>query len=227
MPAESKKPIRIVLLNNQTLVRCGLKLLIESQPDFKVVGEAGERNEALGLVSKEQPDVILLELNLAGAIDTDIILELNGVTTHSTILLISDECSTEYYIQAVQKGVVGLVNKQQQPAVLFKAIEKIHAGEIWLDRSLVASALSQMHRGRPSMPVDPEARKISLISCREREIISGIGEGLKNNQIAERLFISEVTVRHHLTSIFKKLGVSDRLELIIYAYRNGLAQPPD
>jgi DNA-binding NarL/FixJ family response regulator len=216
-----------MLLNSHTLLRCGLKMLIESQPGFKVVAEAGECSEALALARQEQPDIILLEPNLVGATGTGIILELVGATAHARIILITEECDNQYYIQAVQKGAMGVINKQQQPTVLFKAIEKISAGEVWLDRSLVASALSQMTRGRSSMQVDPEARRISQISCREREIIAGIGEGLKNNQIADRLFISEVTVRHHLTSIFKKLGVSDRLELIIYAYRNGLAQPPD
>ena len=227
MLPEAIGPIRIMLLNSQTLPRCGLKSLLDCQPGFKVIGEAGEASEAIALVRQEQPDVILLEPNLVGACGVDIITELVSATAHARIILITGENDSQYYVQAVQKGAMGVINKQQQPSVLYKAIEKINAGEVWLDRSLVAAALSQMTRGRSSLPVDPEARKISLLSSRELEIIAGIGEGLKNNQIAERLFISEITVRHHLTSIFKKLRVSDRLELIIYAYRNGLAQPPD
>jgi DNA-binding NarL/FixJ family response regulator len=227
MHMDTAQPIRILLLNSHTLLRCGLKFLIESQAGFSVAGEAGERAEALTLARQLQPDIIILEPNLVGASGAEIIADLIGATSRSRIILLTDECDTQNYIPSVQMGAMGLINIQQQPNVLFKAIEKVNAGEVWLDRSLVASALSQMTRGRSAPQVDPESRKMSTLSYRERDIITAIGEGLKNIQIAERLFISEVTVRHHLTSIFKKLGVSDRLELIIYAYRNGLAQPPD
>jgi len=109
---------------------------------------------------------------------------------------------------------------------LLKAITKVYAGEIWFDRSMMGSVLSQMSRVGKGNNQDPEAVKMATLTEREREIITLIGEGLKNKQIADRLFISETTVRHHLTSIFAKLEVSDRLELIIYAFRHNLAQSP-
>ena len=219
--------IRILLLSSHSLTRAGIRMLLESAAGLQVVGESGDGEEALHLAALEQPDIILLEPNLNHAENPRIITDLIAATERARLLLITplyDPCD---HIQYVQAGAMGVVTQQQSPSVLFKAIEKIHAGEIWLDRSLVASTLGRLFRGRDETRLNPEARKLASLSEREREIITLIGEGLKNLQIAQRLFISEVTVRHHLTAVYKKLCVSDRLELILYAYRNGLAQPPD
>jgi DNA-binding NarL/FixJ family response regulator len=119
---------------------------------------------------------------------------------------------------------MGVVLKEKAAETLLRAIERVHAGEVWLERAMMASVLSQMTRA--SQQPDPEAAKIATLTTREREVIALIGEGLRNRQIAERLFISETTVRHHLTSIFAKLEVADRLELVIYAFRHALVRPP-
>jgi two-component system nitrate/nitrite response regulator NarL len=110
--------------------------------------------------------------------------------------------------------------------VLISAIERVNAGEAWLDPSLMADVLSDMTRSSKPKKPDLVAEQIASLTNREREVITLVGEGIKTKQIAGRLFISETTVRHHLTSIFDKLGVADRVELLIYAYRNGLASPP-
>jgi len=220
-------PIRILLLDRFPLTRAGIRMLLDSRPEFKVVAEAGGGAEAIILAIQEQPDIILLEPNLIGTTGLEIISELLAGAACARIIVITDEFDTKNQIKIVQLGAMGMVTKQQTSEMLFKAIEKIHSGEIWFDRTLVATALMQMTRGRLGGKEDVEARKIASLSDREHMIITQIGEGLKNAQIAENLFISEVTVRHHLTSIYKKLCVSDRLELILYAYRNGLAQAPD
>jgi DNA-binding NarL/FixJ family response regulator len=129
----------------------------------------------------------------------------------------------EMHRRAVRLGAVGLVLKEKAADVLLKAIAKVYAGEVWLDRLLIANVLSEITRPT-SQSLDPEDIKIKALTVREREIIKLIGQGLKNQAIANRLCISEATVRHHLTSIFGKLGVGDRLELAIYAYRHGLAR---
>jgi len=115
--------------------------------------------------------------------------------------------------------------KQQAADLLLKAIKKVHAGEVWIDRSMMSSVLSDVRSERHE-ETDPEAPKIASLTPREREVIALVSEGLKNKLIGERLFISETTVTHHLSSIFSKLDVSDRLELIIYAFRHGLAKIP-
>lgn len=116
--------------------------------------------------------------------------------------------------------------KDQSFEVLAKAIERIYAGEMWLDRSMTAALIEELSRRREANKTNPEAAKIETLTEREREVIAAVGEGLKNKEIGERLFISDITVRHHLTSIYSKLEVSDRLELIIYAYRHNLVPIP-
>ena len=127
--------------------------------------------------------------------------------------------------QAVRLGATGMVLKEQAVDTLVKAIERVHAGETWLDPALVANVLAERSRAR-GRDADPEAARIAMLTERECEVIALIGEGLKNRQIAKRLSISETTVVHHLTSIFAKLGVANRLELVTYAYRHGLAESP-
>ena len=114
---------------------------------------------------------------------------------------------------------------ENAPDVVRQAIHRVHEGEAWLDPKLTATLLSQL-TGTNRKKEDPEAAKIAALSKRELEVIKLIGEGLKSKEIAERLFISEITVRHHLTSIFSKLDLSDRVELMLYAYKNGLAKSP-
>jgi DNA-binding NarL/FixJ family response regulator len=121
---------------------------------------------------------------------------------------------------------MGLVLKEKAAEVLLQAIEKVRAGEVWLDGAMIASVLREMTHTREAQPVNPKSARLALLTEREREVIALVGQGLRNKQVAERLFISETTVRHHLTAIFAKLEVADRLELVIYAYRHGLAGLP-
>jgi DNA-binding NarL/FixJ family response regulator len=117
---------------------------------------------------------------------------------------------------------MGVLMKESPPAVLLKAIQKVVAGEFWLDRRTTASLLIDMRRDANRSVEKAPVNKLARLSEREREVVSLVGEGLRNKQIAERLRISESTVRHHLTSVFDKLEVSDRLELVVYSFQNGL-----
>ncbi len=218
--------IRVLIVDDHAVVRAGLRMLIESQPGLMVVGEAKNRAEALTVAAREHPDVVLLDLNLNGESGLDLIPELLTAADGARVLLLTGMRDPEAHQRAVRLGAVGVVLKDQTAEVVVKAIEKVHDGEVWIDRAMMASVLNDLSRGRAAQETNPEVAKIAALTEREREVIRLIGEGLKNKQIADRLYISETTVRHHLTSIFSKLGVSDRLELVIYAYRYGLAKPP-
>jgi two-component system nitrate/nitrite response regulator NarL len=219
-------PIRILLVDKHALVRAGLRLVIGCHPEFHVVGEAGDPSDALEVARQEQPEIILFDLDQDQGMGLEFIPQLLDTAQKARLLLVTGEQDVQVHQRAAQLGAMGVVLKDQQTDVLIKAIVKVNAGEAWFDRSVVANVLTKFSRARNLENTDPEVEKIATLSPREREIISLIGEGLKNQQIAERLFLSETTVRHHLTSIFSKLGVSDRLELIIYAYQRGLAQLP-
>lgn len=218
--------IRIVLILEYMLIRAGLRLLIESQPHLAVVGEAANVDEAVEVVAREQPDVILMDLDSRTDANLEYVVQLRSAANHARVLVLNGTHDQPISYQAVHNGVAGQVHKGQAADVLFKAIEKVHTGEIWLDRTTMTNMLTSISRAREEKHVDPEAVKIALLTDRECQIVGLVGEGLKNKAIAARLNISEVTVRHHLTSIYSKLDVIDRQSLMIYAYRHGLATPP-
>jgi len=217
--------VRILLVDDHALVRAGLRILIESQPGLSVVGEADDAATALRLVAVERPDVILLDLDLKGHSGGDLIPDLRAGRPQAKILILTGLRDAEAHRRAIQLGAVGLVRKEVAAEVLVKAIEKVHAGEVWLDRALTASVLGALAPAGRVLPQDPEAARIAALSRRECEVVALIAEGLSNRLIAGRMGISETTVRHHLTSIFAKLGVTDRLELLVYAYRNKIVPP--
>jgi len=216
--------VRVLLIDDHALVRAGLRILIESQPGLSVVGEAHDRISALALAGGTRPDVILLDLDLAGSNGGDLIPDLLATCPKARVLVLTGLRDAEKHRRAVELGAVGLVQKEVAADVLVKAIDKVHAGEVWLDRSLTAAVLTGLTRVGRVARGDLEVARIATLSRRESEVISLIAEGLSNKLIADRMCIAETTVRHHLTSIFGKLGVSDRLELLVYAYRNKLAR---
>jgi len=225
MATSLSQPIRVVIVDDHVVVRTGLRLLIESQPGITVVGEASNGAEALAVVARTQPDVIVLDLDLGGESGLDCFPGLRTAASTARILVLTGVRDPELHRRAVRLGSMGLVRKEEAAEVLLQAIKKVHAGEVWLEPAMIASVLGEMTGTRASQPLDPDAAKIASLTEREREVVTLMRQGLRNKQIAERLGISETTVRHHLTSIFAKLGVTDRLELVIYTYRHGLTGP--
>lgn len=215
-------PLKVLLIDDHAIVRAGLVMLLQSQQHIKVVGETGDANEALKIAAEAQPDIILLDVVLGDHDGLDLLPRLRGAADKARILILTGTQNQEVHQKAVRLGAMGLVNKETAAEVLLKAIEKINAGEIWFDRMVMGDVLTELARAKEDRLVDPELAKIAKLTDREREIIVCIAEGLKNKQIAERMFISETTVRHHLTSVFNKLAVADRLELMIYAFRHKL-----
>lgn len=247
--------IRILLVDDQAIVREGLRLLLESQPGLMVVAEASTCLEAIASAKQSQPDVVLLDLDLGGSNGHDCLTELLNVASHTRVLILTGTPDLDLHHDAICNGAMGLVRKMEAAEVLLKAIRKVYAGEVWLDGALMARLLNDLWRVRSGQavgnsdsdettlsnserevvrtlhpnalqPPPEEAMKIAHLTDREREVVALVGEGLRNQQIADRLFISVITVRHHLSSIFSKLDVEDRFELAIYAYRYGLAQLP-
>jgi two-component system nitrate/nitrite response regulator NarL len=228
MPSPATTRIRILLVDDHELVRTGLRITLERHPHFAVVGEAGNRADALAITARERPDILLLDLDLGGASSLDFLPELLAAAKGGRVILVTGVRAPEEHYRAVQLGVMGLVRKEQAAEVLVQAIEHVHAGEVWLEPAMVTRALAEIsgQRNVAEQLVNPEAAKIARLTAREREVIGLIGEGLYNKQIAERLSISTATVSHHLTSIFDKLGLANRFDLVIYAYRHGLAESP-
>jgi len=220
-----KSGIRILIIDDHEIFLAGLRLMLEAEPGLAVIGEARTRNEALQAL-RYLPDIILLDLDLGAESGTDLLPDLLKIDGSHRVLVLTGVANPELHLRAVCLGAIGIVHKLDAPRLLFKAIRKVHAGEAWLNPTMVASAMVQLQGHKPRN-IDPEADKISSLTAREREVIALIGEGQRNKAIGERLYISEKTVRHYLSSIFNKLQVADRLELIIYAFQHGLAKLPN
>lgn len=212
--------IRVAIVDDHAILRSGLRMLIETHSGMLVVGEAGNRAEAFSLAEQERPDIILLDLDLAGESSLNFIQDLIRVSS-ARILVLTGVVEPEQHQRAVRLGAMGVVFKEKCVQDLISAIRQIDAGQVWLDPSIMTGLVADVQRKR-----DPEAEKINALTAREREITSLVCEGLKNREIADRLSISESTVRNHLTSVLNKLELSDRFELALYFYRHGLARPP-
>jgi len=225
MPESNTSLINILLVDSQTLLRAGLRLILETESKFAVVGEASSREEAIE-GARLRPDIIILNLNSDGESDLDLISDLAGAAEGSRVLVLIGDFDLELRRRIVRFGVKGLVQKTESPDKLISAVKSVYDGEVWLDPRTVSHVLDDLLQAGDVKQTDRALNNGVRLTGRERDIIALIGEGLKNKQIAERLCISEPTVRHYLTSIFEKVGVKDRQGLIVYAYQRGLAKPP-
>lgn len=215
--------ISVLVIHEHSVICESLRMLIDGWPKMHVIGVARLQAEAMLLVKKKAPDVILLDMDFDREELFDLLQQLQQAAKRSRILLLANRCRSADCGKAVKLGARGVVLNKDGPALLEKAIERVHQGEVWVDRSVMGSLLHEMSNG-PGL--DSEEGKIASLTERERKVISLVSEGLKNKQVAKRLAVSETTVSHRLSSIFSKLEVSDRLELVIYAFRNGLAKIP-
>ena len=219
--------IRVLLIDDHVLVREALSVLLQVRAGLQVVGEARNPSEALSIAAREKPNIILLALNLDQSDGGLNLLPelLSAAGSQARILLLTDGRDSTTHCQAARLGAMGIVLKRETSNDLLKAISKVHAGEVWLNRSLTASLITSIARNdEQTKKAQSEAAPLELLTDREREVATLAGEGLRSKEIGKRLFISEITVRHHLTSIFGKLDVSNRLGLILFLTRHRLGK---
>lgn len=225
------RPVQVLLIQNQVCVRFGLRLLIESVPDVEVIGEASNYAQAMVAIKHSRPDVILLDHEHGGDCGVDAIPDLISASHNGRVLVFTGEWNPEAHYRAFGFGAMGLVFKTDSPEVLTRAIIKVYAGEAWIESVTMARMLKEIWQGKimsneSSLSYEKNKRITGKLTEREREIVVLIAERLKNKQIADRLFVCEATVRHHLTSIYDKLNLKNRFELALYAYQSGLAEQP-
>ena len=199
-------------------------MLIESDDRMHVVGEISIAKMSPDLILKTCPDLVLCDLSVSGekALSQLAGPEIAGIP----VLLLTRNDEVEFYRHCLILGIKGLLSKQNGVAALFKAIERVSDGEFWFDRSIMAETIRHMINEKQSVADNPALQKVNGMTEREKQVIELICKGMKNKSIAEKLFITETTVRHHLTSVFNKLEVGSRLELVIYAFKNNLVQLP-
>lgn len=216
MQAGETKPINIFLVDDHRTILWGLERLIETAtPCMAVVGKATSFAELFAQLIDADPDVILLDLDLNGENGLDYLDEL-GQQTAARVLVLTSTSDPNVHQQAIMRGARGVVHKQEPADVVLRAIEKVHNGEIWLDRASLGRVVTALSRGPKS---DPEAVKIAALTPKERQIIAMVlkEKGARNKVIAEKLHMSEHTLRNNLTTIYSKLEVTGRMELYLYA----------
>ncbi len=211
--------IRIAIADDHPIFRDGLRKLLALEEDFDVVAEARDGKEVLDILQKDEPDVLLLDLKMPGLDGLSTLQRLQAQKSKTKVIVLTASEDESEYVAAMKFGTSGIVLKQTATELLIKSIRKVHAGEIWLDSRTTAAVMKQF-----ASPADAAAkdRERSPLSQREREIVVLVAQGFKNKEIAERMFISEQTVKNHLHNIFDKLGVSDRLELALYAIHKNI-----
>jgi DNA-binding NarL/FixJ family response regulator len=226
----SKHKIRIVVADDHPIFRDGLCRLLALEEDFEVVAQAQDGRQVLDVLQQHEPDILLLDLKMPGLDGLATLQRLQIAKNKTRVIVLTASDDKNEFVQAMKLGTSGIVLKQTATELLIKSIRKVHAGEIWLDSHTTAAVIRQFvanDEAQPSMHSQPPAqptreRERSPLSQREREIVALVAQGFKNKEMAEKMFISEQTVKNHLHNIFDKLGVSDRLELALYAIHNNL-----
>jgi two-component system nitrate/nitrite response regulator NarL len=220
---EGLHPIRIIISDDHPIVRDGLRKLLGLEEDLEVVGEAGDGEATVLLVEKLDPDVLLLDLRMPGVDGFGALQRLQKLNRKTRVIILTASEDKNEFVQAMKLGCSGIVLKQTAAELIIKSIRRVHAGEIWLDSNTTAAVMRSFSSPLDGAPQGSmRARDRSPLSNREREIVALVAQGYKNKEMAEKMFISEQTVKNHLHNIFDKLGVSDRLELALYAIHKGL-----
>ena len=222
-------PIRVLIADAQPIVLEGLKAVFGQHSTIQIVGEASDGVEAIDKTVNLDPDIVLMDLRLPRVDGLTVLRSIQTRAPRTKVLVFSQAENKDEFVEAMKLGCSGILLKEAALALVEKSLIKVHAGEIWLDSTTTAAVIRQFvatpgieypqpsfsNNGKPS-------RERAQLSQREREIIVLIAQGYKNKEIAEKMFITEQTVKNHLHNVFDKLGVSDRLELALYAIHNSL-----
>lgn len=215
--------IHVFLVERLALLRASLKALLSQSESFQIVGETGDFQEVAPFIEKSHPDIILFHLHSG---DEDMVTTIASITSHDDhppiLLLTVDQPESPINRAGLHAGAAGLIEMKELPETLFKAIRCVNAGELWIDRRTTALVLQGLRQQRNHPELRANHPK-DMLSPREKEIVALVATGLSTEGIAEKLFISEKTVRNHLVSIYAKLDVSNRIQLALCASKLGLS----
>jgi DNA-binding NarL/FixJ family response regulator len=220
----SNEKIKIVIVGDYLIFRHGLKMLIESRDNFRVIGEVAKLSEVPLAISNNKPDVLLVDS--AQIVNDGFENFLSSHFGNIPTLVLTDSFKAKTHQKYLLLGASGVVTKKQKSEVLFKAIERVNSDDLWFKREVMKKTIEKLLKEKKDAPEKIYYEKYASLTEREREVLSKICEGMKNKEIADALFITETTVRHHLTSIYEKLNVRSRSALAILAFNEKLVEIP-
>ncbi|MFD0559337.1 LuxR family two component transcriptional regulator [Stackebrandtia endophytica] len=208
--AEQDQSVSVLIADDHPVVRQGLRTFLELQPGLRIVGEAADGDETLQHIEKLHPDVVLLDLHMPGRSGQEVLAVLAERGDPARVIVLTSVTDSREVAPAIQAGAAGFLYKDVDPDSLARAIRSVHEGQVLFAPGAVAA-----------MAAGP-APQLSQLTDRERQVLSLVAAGLSNRQISTRLTVAEKTVKTHLSSIFRKLGVTDRTQAALYAVRHGL-----
>ncbi|MFL6465278.1 MAG: response regulator [Bryobacteraceae bacterium] len=226
----STQPIRVLIADGQPIVLEGLRSVLSQYPSIQLIGEAADGIEVIEKAIHLEPDIILLDFKLPRVDGLAILRSIQARAPRTKVLMFASSESKDDFVEAMKLGCSGILLKEVPTSLIEKSIQRVQAGEIWLDSNTTAAVIRHFASPKdfPAAHIpsgggsNKSSRERAQLSQREREIIILIAQGYKNKEIAEKMFITEQTVKNHLHNVFDKLGVSDRLELALYAIHNSL-----
>ena len=223
MDNRRSQPIRIVIADDHPIFRDGLRRLLEAESDLKVIGQACDGSEAVKMARQLKPDILLLDLAMPKMPGLEALREMSSATGVNAVrvILLTAAAEKNQIVEALQLGARGIVLKDSATQLLLKSIHTVMSGEYWVGRESVSNLVQYLRTLVQSSGEEAKQKKFGL-TPRELEIVSAVVAGYSNKEVAEYFKISEDTVKHHLSNIFDKLGVSTRLELALFAVNQAL-----
>jgi DNA-binding NarL/FixJ family response regulator len=225
---DGPRPVRVLLVDDQELMRQGLRMVLEEQPDLLVVGEAGDGDDAVRAAADLDPDVIVMDIRMPGSDGIEATRRITAANPRSRVLILTTFDLDEYAFSALRFGASGFLLKDVPPAELAQAIRNIADGDAVVAPSVTRRLLDAYAHRLPDLrqrsTVDQDVL-LATLTEREQEILIEVAAGLSNTEIASKLYLAEATVKTHLGRILSKLGLRDRVQVVVYAYQTGLVRP--
>lgn len=219
--------IEVLIVDDDTLVRAGLRMMIETQDDLRVIGEAANGEDAVSLARDLSPDIVLMDIRMPGTDGLEATDRITSASDDVRVIILTTFELDDYVYEAVRAGASGFLLKRTRPEDLLAGIRIVASGDALLSPSVTRRLMHEFARKttHTGVPTDVTSDGLDRLTDREREVLILIGQGLANREIAQRLYLGESTVKTHVKRILMKLGVRDRVHAVVYAYETGLLEP--
>jgi DNA-binding NarL/FixJ family response regulator len=216
--------IRVLLIDDEALLRVGLRMIIESDPELEVVGEAADGADAVDAVRSHRPDVVLMDVRMPRLDGVAATAAVRALDHPPAVIVLTTFDTDEYVFRALESGAAGFLLKDTPPQELVRAVTAVHRGDAMLAPSVARRVVAQIADGPRNQRQREAVSRLERLTPREREVLIEVGQGLSNAEIGDRLYLSEATVKSHVGHLFDKLGSTNRVQIALIAYRAGLSR---